>query len=90
MKGYVHPTLSEILQMNNFNHRMNILDEKRRKKVSHSLETLKTSLPKEILLDEESLYESVQQFSKIARALKQLAKDVNQFFCKIELKTELF
>lgn len=80
MKGYVHPALSEVLQMNNFNWRMNVLDEKRRKKVVLNLETLKLTMAKELLFDEENLTEFIKKLYKMARSLKLLAKDVD-FLC---------
>ncbi|CAF1244784.1 unnamed protein product [Rotaria sordida] len=73
--GLVHATLSETLNFPKTNLRMNILDEKRRKKILHNLESLKIWISKEVDFDESKLYETVKELYKIARALRQLAID---------------
>lgn len=73
----IHGTLVEILSFSKPNLRMNSLDEKRRKKVLHNLESLKSWISKDVDFDESKRYEIVKELNKIARALRQLAFDVN-------------
>jgi hypothetical protein len=83
--GLVHPNLSEALDLIKPNTRMNVLDQKRRKKISHNLESLKGWISTNIEFDENKRFEIVKELYKISRALKQLAVDVNisKFICFI-------
>ncbi|CAF1117580.1 unnamed protein product [Adineta ricciae] len=72
----VHSTLYELLTYPKLNLRMNNLDEKRRKKILHGLESLKTWITKEVDFKEQKIYETIKQLRKISRALRQLAIDV--------------
>ncbi|CAF4563953.1 unnamed protein product [Rotaria sp. Silwood2] len=74
--GGVHATLSEVLNFSMPSLRMNSLDEKRRKKIFHNLESLKGWITKDIDFDETKRFEIVKVLYKIARALRQLAFDV--------------
>ncbi|CAF3717062.1 unnamed protein product [Rotaria sordida] len=74
--GGVHATLSEVLNFSLSNLQMNALDEKRRKKIFHNLESLKNWITKDVDFDETKRFEIVKQLYKIARALRQLAFDV--------------
>jgi predicted DNA-binding antitoxin AbrB/MazE fold protein len=76
--GVVHSTLFESLNIPHINGRMNILDEKRRKKVLHNLESIKSWISKEVDFDEGKRYEIVKELNKISRALRQLAIDVRE------------
>jgi hypothetical protein len=80
LMNVVHLTLSDFLSSPKLNTRMNALDEKRRKKILYYLEALKNWISTEVDFDEAKRYEIVKELHKIARALKQLAIDVNNFF----------
>ncbi|UJR24822.1 hypothetical protein I4U23_006197 [Adineta vaga] len=72
----IHSTLYELLSSPKLNSRMNSLDEKRRMKILHSLESLKTWISKEIDFQETKFYEALKQLRKISRTLRQLANDI--------------
>lgn len=74
----IHPTLFEILALSKPNNRMNTLDEKRRKRVLHNLELLKSWISMICNFNETKRYEIVKELYKIARALRQLSIDVNK------------
>ena len=52
---------------------------KRRKKLLHNIESIKSWISKDIDFDETKRYEIVKQLNKIARAFKQMAIDVYLF-----------
>ncbi|CAF2056570.1 unnamed protein product [Rotaria magnacalcarata] len=72
----VHPSLSEVLTFSKSNNRMNTLDEKRRTRILHNLESLKIWISKACDFDEVKRYEIVKELYKIARTLRQLSIDV--------------
>ncbi|CAF3351971.1 unnamed protein product [Rotaria sp. Silwood1] len=74
--GGVHATLSEVLNFSLPNLRMNSLDEKRRKKILHNLELLKSWITKDVDFDETKRFEIIKKLYKIARALRRMAFDV--------------
>ena len=73
----IHPSIFELLQSNPTSVKLNVLDTKRRKKLLHHLESLKSWISKEIDFDESKSYETIKELKKIARALRQMATDVN-------------
>jgi hypothetical protein len=77
VSSVVHPTLYEILDSGMGNFKMNVLDTKRRKKILHNIQSLKSWISKDIDYDEEKRFEIVKELNKIARALRQMATDVN-------------
>lgn len=76
----VHPNLCELLSAPLANLKMNDLDFKRRKKLSHNIESLKTWIAKEDDYDEKKPNELVTKLNKIARAFQQMASDVILIF----------
>ena len=56
--------------------KLNHLDIKRRKKLLHNIEALKSWISKEIDFDPAKQYEIIKELQKIARALRQMAIDV--------------
>jgi hypothetical protein len=74
----VHPNLMEVLNSDPPNTKMNKLDEKRRKKLLHNIESIKVWISKTTDFDESKRYEIVKELNKIARSFKKMAIDVNR------------
>jgi hypothetical protein len=80
----VHPNLMEILNSNPSNIKMNKLDEKRRKKLLHNIQSIKVWISKTTDFDESKRYEIVKELNKIARAFKKMAIDVKRISQKYQ------
>jgi hypothetical protein len=74
----VHPTIYELLRSTSPGVKLNKLDVKRRKKLLHNIESLKSWISKEIDFDESRQHEIVKELQKIARSLRQMASDVSK------------
>lgn len=75
----IHPTLYELLNANQGSLKMNPLDVKRRKKILHNVQALKSWVSRDIDFDETKRYEIVKDLNKLARSFRQMAIDVNSF-----------
>ena len=74
----VHPTIHELLKSTLPGVKLNHLDVRRRKKLLHNIESLKSWISKEIDFDQSRQYEIIKELQKIARALRQMALDVSE------------
>ena len=77
MTPVVHPNLTELLNAPFGTLKMNDLDIKRRKKLLNNAESIKAWISQEVDFDESKRFEIVKELTKIARAFRQMAIDVN-------------
>ncbi|CAF1400273.1 unnamed protein product [Rotaria magnacalcarata] len=69
----VHPNLSELLSCDSTTAKLNNLDIKRRKKLLHYLESIKSWISKGADFDESKRYETIKELNKIARVFERMA-----------------